>query len=131
MAWSFNAILDYLYGLNFSFIHDKDGNLKISSHEIGTYKKPNGSEINAGFFFQDDVENISAVIFSSTATISKFNRIGIQAGFKVNKNSVIRYGAKYKHDANASLPDMFVYEVNENCCETWTEGINIFHNPNA
>ena len=131
MTWSFNAILDYLYGLNFSFIHDKDGNLKISSHEIGTYKKPNGSEINAGFFFQDDVENISAVIFSSTATISKFNRIGIQAGFKVNKNSVIRYGAKYKHDANASLPDMFVYEVNENCCETWTEGINIFHNPNA
>ena len=131
MTWSFNAIIDYLYGLKFSFYHDEKGELIINPEKIKPYIKKTGVEIEPGYFFQPEVENISAVLFSSTATISKFSRIGVQAGFKVGGYKVFRAGAKYKHDPNSSVPDMFLYEVDENCQETWAEGVNLFHNPNA
>lgn len=131
MTWSYNALIDYLYGLKFSALYDDKENLRIISKKILPYTKKSGAKIEAGYFFQPDVENISAVLFSSTATLSKFTRMGIQSGFRFQKQKVFRYGVKYKHDPNASKPDMFGYEVNEECNEDWSEGVNLFHNPNA
>ena len=37
----------------------------------------------------------------------------------------------HNHDEDASIPNMFRYIVDENCTETWAEGISMFHNPNA
>lgn len=131
MTWSFPALIDMLYGFKHNFHYDNAGTLVIKPTKILDYTKDSGAKIPAGFFFQPGGENISGVIFSSTATLAKFNRIGKQAGFGSKKSKIVRVGACHKHDSNASIPEMFVYEVDENCSETWSEGTSLYHNPNA
>ena len=131
MTWSFNALSDYLYGYKYDYSYDKDGRLTVTPRKIGNYKKENGTEIPAGFFLQEGSENVSAIIFSSCATLSKFNRMGKQAGLGVKHNRLIRTGAYYNHEPDAVTANFRTYEVSEKSNETWTEGVVVFHNPNA
>jgi hypothetical protein len=131
MTWSFNALLEYLYGYKYENSLDNDGTLTIHPIKIGNYKKHNGTEIPSGFFFQPESENVSAVIFSSCATLSKFNRMGKQAGLGSDNNKLIRMGSYYNHAPNADSAEFITYEVGESSNETWSEGVVIFHNPNA
>ena len=131
MTWSFPAIIDMLYGFKHTFLYDHEGKLIITPTKIIDYSKPSGIKVSPGFFFQPGAENISGVLFSSTATLAKFNRIGKQAGFGDEACKIIRVGTCHKHDPNASRPEMFMYEVNEQCLETWAEGMSLFHNPRA
>lgn len=131
MTWSFNALIDYLYGYKYDSKHDSNGKLIITPVKIGNYKKPNGTEIPAGFFFHEGTENISAVLFSSCATLSKFNRMGKQAGLGSENNKLLRTGTYYNHEPNADKANFIAYEVDENSIETWSEGAVIYHNPNA
>ena len=64
-------------------------------------------------------------------TISKFNRLGRQAGFVSPTVTMIRTGTCYNHEPNAIEPLMFRYVVDESSGETWAEGMSMFHNPNA
>ncbi|MEE1982799.1 hypothetical protein [Shewanella xiamenensis] len=130
MQWSSNALINYLYGVKHTFSHDQDGKLiisalKIEKHQVGEKVIP------SGYFFQPDVENVSAVLFSSSGTISKFNRIGRQAGFGPDNIIMHRFGTCHDHDPNASLPKQFSYKVTTESNETWGEGLSMFHNPNA
>jgi hypothetical protein len=130
MLWSGTALLSYLYGVKHEFRHDERGQLiisplKIASHKVGS------KEIASGFFFQKDAENISAVLFSASGTISKFNRIGRQSGYMHPDVTMIRIGTCHDHDPNAALPKMFQYTVDESRSETWSEGLSMFHNPQA
>jgi hypothetical protein len=131
MTWSFSAITDYLYGTRYSYFHDDSGKLIINPEEIKEFTKKTGAKIPAGFFSQPDSENVSAVIFSSIATLSKFNRLGKQAGLGSPDSIILRVGACYNHEENASKPNFFNYIVTEDCKESWSEGVSIFHNPNA
>ena len=130
MIWSGTELFNYLYGVKHDHHYDKNGKLIISPISIKTHRVGD-KVIPSGFFFQQEAENISAVIFSSSGTISKFNRMGRQAGFKHPDVLTMRFGTCHDHDENASLPKMFRYDVDETCSETWAEGISIFHNPNA
>ncbi|MDM7109698.1 glycosaminoglycan attachment protein [Klebsiella pneumoniae] len=130
MQWSSNALISYLYGVKHEFTRDKDGKLiisplKIEKHQVGNKTIP------SGYFFQDEAENISAVLFSSSGTISKFNRIGRQAGYGPENIIMHRFGTCHDHDPNAFLPKQFAYTVTTNSNETWGEGLSMFHNPNA
>lgn len=131
MTWSFSALLEYLYGHTYKHTFDSKGNILIEAVKVENYKKPNGTEIPSGFFTQKENENISAVLFSSCATISKFNRMGKQVGFGNEKSKLIRMGSFHDHTPNADKPKVIVYEVTENSNETWSEGAIIYHNPNA
>lgn len=131
MLWSFPALLGYLYGYDYPYSFNENNEIVITPKKIEPYRKPSGELIDSGFFFTQDSENVSAILFSAVATISKFSRMGIQAGFGVKEHRVLRMGAKFNHESNAFLPEKFAYEVNENCNETWGEGVNLFHNPNA
>lgn len=130
MLWSSTALINYLYGFNYRFKYDKQGNLVIIPEKISTHKLGD-KEIPSGFFFQKDTENISAILFSSSGTISKFNRMGKQAGYSVPDVKMFRIGTSYNHDPNACKPSFFSYEVDERCSETWAEGMCLYHNPNA
>jgi len=130
MLWTSTALVNYLYGVHHYHHYDESGKLvitpqKIDKHILGS------KEIPSGFFFQPGAENISAIMFSASGTISKFNRMGKQAGFGESNVRLFRMGTYHDHDPNASLPKMFTYEVSESCEETWAEGLNMFHNPNA
>jgi len=129
MTWSHNSLINYLYGYKHDYTYDDNGNLLIIPEKI---EKHTGSkEIPSGFFNLPEAENVSAVLFSSSGTISKFSRMAIQAGYGVSKIKTFRWGMSHNHDPNASLPHIFSYEVTEKTEETWAEGINIFHNPKA
>lgn len=131
MTWTHVALSDYLYGYKHEHSFDVNGKLVVKSIKICDYVKENGTKIPSGFFFLPDSENVSAVIFSSCGTLSKFNRMGKQAGLGDEKVTLIRIGAFYNHDPNADKPNMISYRVKETCFETWSEGVTIFHNPNA
>jgi hypothetical protein len=131
MIWSFPALTNYLYGFKHEHHYDEKGELIITPIKIKEFIKKTGATVSAGFFFQPDSENISAVLFSSTGTISKFNRMGKQAGLGSSRIVILRMGMKHNHDKNASIPDSFMYKVTEDCKEMWSEGVSIYHNPNA
>lgn len=129
MQWSSNALMRYLYGYsvetkfeNGQFIHSV---AKIDKHQVGNKTIP------SDFFSQPDTENVSAILFSASGTISKFNRIGKQAGFGSKNIKMYRYGASHNHEDGAIAPNFFSYEVSLKSNETWAEGLSMFHNPNA
>ena len=130
MTWTSTALINYLYGVTHDFHHDAEGQLVITPHTIPGHKVGN-KEIPSGFFFQPDAENVSAVLFSATGTISKFNRMGRQAGFMTPNHVMVRVGTCHDHDPNAHLPMRFNYVVDETSQETWAEGLSMFHNPRA
>lgn len=130
MLWSSTALENYLYGVRHEH-HYEDGSLVIDPITIKKHIKPDGTEIPSGYFFQPDAEHISAVLFSASGTISKFNRLGRQAGFGSPNVKMFRMGTRYDNDPNASTPKIFKYEVTEDSQETWGEGVSMFHNPNA
>jgi hypothetical protein len=131
MTWSSSALFEYLYGVTHEFTRDEDGRLLISPLEI-EYHEHEGKKIRSGFFYLPAAENVSAVLFSSSGTISKFNRMGRLAGFGVPNLMLIRHGVRHDHDPNASLPRPFAFSVTPGTCtETWGEGLSLFHNPNA
>jgi hypothetical protein len=130
MLWTSTALGTYLYGTRYEWHHDEKGKLiltprKIESHRFGE------KQIPSGFFFQPEAEHISAVLFSASGTISKFNRIGRQAGFYHPGIMMIRIGTYYDHEPNAAIPKAFRYKVDENANETWADGLSMFHNPRA
>ncbi|MFZ5978653.1 MULTISPECIES: hypothetical protein [Hydrotalea] len=131
MTWSYISLVEYLYGQREELIVSEDGSAFAKTEKITHYTKPTGAKINSGFFFEPDCENISGVLFSTTGTIAKFTRMGIQAGFSSSKQKVLRVGDRYDHNSHSFTPISFSYMVDENCTETWSEGLNLFHNPNA
>jgi hypothetical protein len=77
-------------------------------------------------------ENVSGVIFNNSATISKFNRMGLIAGFGSPRVKLIRQGTVVDHDANAAEAKEFIHEIDPSTYkETWMEGMDVFHNPQA
>ena len=130
MLWSATALQNYLYGVRHVFRFSDDGQLIVSPIKID-FHEHNGKSIPSGFFFTENAEHVSAVMFSSTGTISKFIRMGKLAGFGDPAVKVLYGGACHKHDKNSALPDQFFFEIDENYEETWGEGISIFHNPKA
>lgn len=131
MTWSSSALFEYLYGVRHEFTYDKNGQLIISALKIDMHKHEK-KEIPSGFFFLPDAENVSAVLFTASGTLSKFNRIGRLAGFGIPNMQLIRSGFCHDHSQNAALPKPFVQKIESGeCDETWGEGLSMFHNPSA
>jgi hypothetical protein len=130
MLWSSTALINYLYGYTHEFHYDTNNKLVIIPKKINVHRVGN-KEIPSGFFFQPNSEHVSAILFSASGTISKFNRLGRQAGFHDPSVIMIRHGTYHDHDPDACIPKVFSYTVDENSQETWGEGLSMFHNPRA
>lgn len=121
----------YVYGYDHQWAQDKQGNLVITPEKIGMLRWGT-KEVPAGFFNLPDTENVSAVLFSNSGTISKFSRMGHLAGFGSNRLELRRVGTAVNPDPKASEPLSFNWRVNDlDYAESWAEGIDIWHNPNA
>ncbi len=131
MTWSFQALIEYLFGYKLSHSKDEAGSVIFNFTPIDGFIKESGVKVPAGFFTLPDSEHISAVLFSAAGTISKFNRMGKQAGFGSDKSTLVRMGTFHDHNPDAVVPLQFRYTVDEECRETWGEGVSIFHNPQA
>lgn len=126
-----SALERYLYGFSYEAVENKDGvptplAKKIESHTWGDKTIP------SGFFNIPEAENISAVISTTAGTISKFNRIGLSAGFGSENIFMIREGTLVDHDPGATEPLFFRAVVNApDYKETWEQSLNVYHNPSA
>lgn len=131
MTWSQTALTTYLYGSEFKWKHDEDGRLVITPEPIAEHVWGD-KKVPSGFFGLPDAEHISAVISSREATISKFNRMGLKAGFGSPRVRMVRAGTRYVQDPNRSAPEEFTAVVHDpDYHEDWVDGLEVYHNPNA
>lgn len=121
MTWSLPALSDYLYGVRCG-PDGRDFPIESHAHEEKT--------IPSGFFCLPDAENVSAVIASNEATLTKFNRMGKIAGFGDPLIDMKRVGAFLDLEHHAASSFDYSTEVGIRS-ETWASGLWVFHNPNA
>lgn len=126
-AWTMLGLIEYLYACRVS-INKKNGNIIFEKIDKHVYEK---KVIPSGFFYQKDSENVSAILYSNAGTIAKFNRLGKQCGFDENNIIMIRNAEVWTNDFDKTGTKRISYKVTERSEETWSDGIIIFHNPNA
>ena len=130
MTYTHSALWPYLYGHRVEW-EMVDGELRTSPVENPVHKFGE-KEVPSGFFDLPGAENISAILFSNAGTISKFDRIGVTAGFAAPSHKYMRFGYRYNSDPNALIGIPFMEDVSDaNYEEGWSDELQIFHNPNA
>ncbi|MCA9500242.1 MAG: hypothetical protein KC588_13715 [Nitrospira sp.] len=118
-------LMQYLYGMQQQEELDRITYCQIKEHVWGKKKIP------SGFFNQPDSENVSAILFSDSGTIAKFNRMGKVAEFGDPSVIMARVGERYDMPQSAApTPFRSIVEPGK-YNEAWAEGIWIFHNPKA
>jgi hypothetical protein len=130
MVYSGTALATYLYGYVHDAHRDAEGRLAVIPRQVGEHRW-GGKVVQSGFFNLPGSEHVSAVLFNSGGTISKFNRMGVCAGFGVDNVVLIRQGTAVDPDPNASEGIPYLHFVTEGYSETWIEGMDVYHNPNA
>jgi hypothetical protein len=133
LAFTSSSLWQYLYGIRGSWWIDGSGVLHVDERPVEHHRR--GTKvIPSGFFNQAGAENISAVIFGNSGTIAKFNRMGWVLGTARPDNvKMVRIGTCYDHSPNSPTPLVFQYGLDDPDApiETWSQGLEIFHNPHA
>lgn len=130
MAWSRNSLVEYLYGRRVR-VQEVDGEKLIKEEKIESHSWK-GKTIPSNFFNTENAENISAVLFTNTATITKFNRMGKLAGLGGENIKMVRMGVRLHQDPNSLEPEPFTIDVDDPSYEeSWSESVVMYHNPNA
>ncbi len=127
------SLWQYLYGIRGSWYFDENGQLHIEQITIDEHAQGE-KRIPSGFFQLPNAEYVSAVLFGNTGTINKFNRLGYQHGYgREGILGMIRRGLMYDHRPNRAEPIPFAYDLGASDAprEGWSQGLSLFHNPNA
>lgn len=124
--WKSNAsLISFLYGL--TPVDVGQGVYQLAAMDTHTHE---GRSIPSGFLMGDDARPISAIIFSNAGTISKFSRMGTQAGMGDPSVRLLREGYRHNADPDATEPLHFSYVVGQ-IPERWSDGVTVMHNPLA
>jgi hypothetical protein len=124
-------LAQYLYGRRDVFAYDAHGRLQLTSEPIRDHQH-GGKSIPSGLFALPEAAHLSAVLFTNSSTVNKFNRIGTEHGYGPPDVGMIRFGTIPDPRPNASTPRTFVYIVGDRGPderETFSEGLNLLHNP--
>jgi hypothetical protein len=131
MTWSRVGLSEYLYGFR-TRIHKDESGVDTQMIERIEQHEWNGKVIPSSFFSQPGTENVSAVLFSNAATITKFNRMGKLAGLGSQNVKMIRKGLMFDPSPNALRPKEFTFDVDSpEYEESWFDSIVMFHNSRA
>lgn len=130
MTYSGSALPTYLYGFRHEPRRAEDGRLVIDPIRVVEHRWGQ-KVVPSGFFSQVDAEHVSAVIFNCLGTLSKFNRLGVQAGFGDESVTLIHSGSLVDPSPDAAEPRPFSEKVTVDSHERWADGMDVFHNPNA
>jgi hypothetical protein len=129
LSQTLSPIASYVYGFEYTTSRTTEGKLIVTPSEIQEHVY-GGKSIPSAFFKQPDAENISAILFSNSATLSQFQRMGIEYGYGVPGVTVIRGGSCYQADVDADRPAWFQYEVTAGeHREDFAQGLTLLHNP--
>jgi len=122
-AQNTEAIRKVLYGYEILFENAEEPRGRVMGERyVDAIEKPNGARVPIGVFRQDDMKEISAVIFSNVATYGK-----VQA---LSDNPEQALFGVMRYNAHGSLPRCEVVE-RANYNESLLDGLNVFHNPYA
>lgn len=126
MMHSIGGLMAYLYGVSVHDVIDSTGRTaRIDTHIWGEKQVP------SRFFELRDSENVSAVIFNSQGTLSKFSRMGIEAGFQRDDVKILHGGLLLVASDEGIEQRPFSGEVGVDYWEDWITGMEVFHNPHA
>jgi hypothetical protein len=125
LRWSHSGLHRYLYGKDLTLSSELGEPVEatvsdVTKHAIG--KK----SIESNFFHLDGAEHISAVVFSNSGTVMKFNRMGFDRQRYPNV-LMVRTGVEFDPDPRAIVLRAFAEVVGE-VAEAWLEGMVTFHN---
>jgi len=128
MCWSKKGLANYLYGLE-HIVDSKTNKTKTRILKTHKYKT---KKISSNYFSQPNAEYISAVLFTNTATLPKFNRMGKIAGLGSENVKMTRHGERHNPDPHALTGTPFKESVIVGeYTETWSESVIMYHNPHA
>lgn len=131
MTWSRTGLSEYLYGIRVRLGKNAEGK-EVAVFDRVKEHSWHGKTIPSNFFSQPDTENISAVLFSNAATITKFNRMGKLAGLGSKNIKLIRQGFLFDPNPNSFHPIPFSVDVDSpDYEESWSDSMIMFHNPKA
>ena len=126
-----SAIASYLYGMSWSGNRLADGSIEFTASFVTEHSFA-GKTIPSGFFGLPEASNVSAVIFSNAATVSQFERIGVEHGLEHEGMTVLRRGTCLDPDPTALVPRKFGYVVEAGKHrETFATGMSVLHNPHS
>ena len=131
LAHGIKPLADYLYGRRDVATFDASGNLHLTAIPV-TEHHYRDKTIPSGLFSQPEARHLSGVLFTNNATTSKFNRMGTERGYGPPDVTMIRYGTIVDPDPNAVEGQQFGYVVGDYGSEEWetfSEGLNLLHNP--
>jgi hypothetical protein len=131
LTFSSASLAQYLYGVRQTGQHDDEGRLLITTEPVDSHAV-GSKQIPSNFFQQPHAEHVSGVLFTNAGSISKFTRMGYQAGLHRGNVIVSRHGVAWDPNPDAAEPQRFDYRLDEGPGEEpWGSGVEIFHNPNA
>jgi hypothetical protein len=120
MVWSRNALIGYLYGTRVD-VTENDGKRFAVSADVEYLL--GDQPIRAGLFRENENAVLSAIIFTNTCSISKFNRVGISAGAATNGRRHIRKGELFDRTPGALRGIPFCLDVSSNSYKKlWPHG---------
>lgn len=120
------AVRRVLYGFNEPLYFDDPTTgerIFTGTSECPIIYKQNGAEIKLGFFTDERFSNVSAVIFSSTATMTKARALS-------KDNGELAYFVATRYDSQNKAP-FNVMATKEDYFETLLDGLHIYINPFA
>ncbi len=105
------------------YLSQKDKLSPIKGKNIGKIFKDNGSPIDLGIFSNGKMKEVSAVIFSSSATFGKVRALSSDPNPNVEFTAV-------RHNPNSNEPHV-IKTKRHNYHETLLDGLRVYHNPSA
>lgn len=133
MTWSREALPSYLYGTNAVIRQGEAGPIAVGE-KIAVLL--GDEQIPAGLFRDPALSHVSAVIFSNSATLGKFNRMGFLAGWRPPGLKMIRHGILFDRTPGALEPIPFEHDILSDdyaklwpSGEAWCQELEVYHNP--
>jgi hypothetical protein len=117
------AVLHDYYVDEDSFDFDRPDVRSLEGKSLGTIFKGNGSPIELGFFKREEFADISAVIFSSSATYGKASALSSDPN-EATMFYALRSNSRF---VRPTLIQKLKPQYNEHLLD----GLRIYHNPNA
>jgi len=121
-------LVRYLYDMALTEV-DSAGTVSLTDAAVGSHVGDTKT-IKSGWFGDEDAAFISAVMWSNTGTVGKFNRMATGLGLGEPGWELHRCGIELDPRPGATEPAWFFERV-EPGGEPWEEGLVIMPNPNA
>lgn len=131
LVLSDSALTSYVYGLDHVASWGPEKALVIDWQDVKEYKIGD-KVIPSKFFAQPGSEHISAIVFTNSGTINKFERMGYQTGIGNDAIDIGRMGFCLSHSPNTMDPSWFSYDLDDPpLVESWGDGLVVLYNPNC